>query len=572
MSTDDDFTAYVGTHWSTLVRAVLLLGCDVHRAESVVSDSLVRSYQHWARAWQDDRADIEVLAQLLDGVHGPAGRTWRGEQADPGPSPGPGGDVEDPRSAGGAEPDAPEPEAADPQLTRALLALEPLHRDALVLRYVAELDELQIADVLAVRPETVRQRLESGLAALPLPPPVGRTTTTEHAVVALVERHRQDQPMSLPPADLLADAHDVRRRRRRRTSEITAAVLAGLVLVSGAVHLVRNLGEDSPASAASASGPPPWALDPSGPASTRTVGLNGWAIRVPTSWGTDQVGCDGVTAARPTVLFTTLLTPVHRDCPPGLPTLYVRIGDQRFAGVPWRTISGVTVLRRPHVCAVCATVRVPSAHVSFQIRAASATQLRRIARSLEPVSPRQVTVPVGASATRGRAALDQMVTIATGAGLRPRVLEVPSRRPPGTFLRSVPPIGTPVDLGRSISLFFSAGDLGRYATPVSLRRHGWRIFGVAVARTTYRRPAAVRAALGPHARPSAHPTFLRTLTITHEGPRHVVVRRRLVWLVVSPTSLGGRAGAASITAVDAATNHVIEAQRDFRGRVPTAVR
>jgi DNA-directed RNA polymerase specialized sigma24 family protein len=572
MSTDDDFTAYVGTHWSTLVRAVLLLGCDVHRAESVVSDSLVRSYQHWARAWQDDRADIEVLAQLLDGVHGPAGRTWRGEQADPGPSPGPAGDVEDPRSAGGAEPDAPEPEAADPQLTRALLALEPLHRDALVLRYVAELDELQIADVLAVRPETVRQRLESGLAALPLPPPVGRTTTTEHAVVALVERHRQDQPMSLPPADLLADAHDVRRRRRRRTSEITAAVLAGLVLVSGAVHLVRNLGEDSPASAASASGPPPWALDPSGPASTRTVGLNGWAIRVPTSWGTDQVGCDGVTAARPTVIFTTLLTPVHRDCPPGLPTLYVRIGDQRFAGVPWRTISGVTVLRRPHVCAVCATVRVPSAHVSFQIRAASATQLRRIARSLEPVSPRQVTVPVGASATRGRAALDQMVTIATGAGLRPRVLEVPSRRPPGTFLRSVPPIGTPVDLGRSISLFFSAGDLGRYATPVSLRRHGWRIFGVAVARTTYRRPAAVRAALGPHARPSAHPTFLRTLTITHEGPRHVVVRRRLVWLVVSPTSLGGRAGAASITAVDAATNHVIEAQRDFRGRVPTAVR
>jgi hypothetical protein len=43
-------------------------------------------------------------------------------------------------------------------------------------------------------------------------------------------------------------------------------------------------------------------------------------------------------------------------------------------------------------------------------------------------------------------------------------------------------------------------------------------------------------------------------------------------LVVSPTSLGGRPGARSIIAVDTATNQVIEAQRDFRGRIPTAVR
>jgi DNA-directed RNA polymerase specialized sigma24 family protein len=565
MSTDDDFTAYVGTHWSTLLRTALLLGCEAERAESLVAAALVRSYQHWARVWQDDTTDVEVLTQLLVGLYASSGRTWRGEKAELGAAPAPLTDHLE------ATPDEAGPDQVAPALTLALQPLEPLSRDVLVLRYVAGLDELRLADVLAVRPTTVQQRLARALAAVP-PGGSGRTIS-EQALVGLVEQHRQDQSMSLPPPDLLTDAHDVRRRRRRRASRVTAAVLAGLVLVSGAVHLVRNLGDDAPAAAARASGPPPpWALDPSGRASTRTVGLNGWALRVPTSWGTDQVGCDGVTAARPTVLFTTLLVPAERDCPPGLPTLYVRIGDQRFAGVPWRTINGVPVLRRRHVCAVCATLRVPSAHVSFQIRAANGRQLHRLAHSLEPVSSRQVTVPIGTSASRARVALDQMVTLATGAGLRPRVLEVPSRHRPGTFLFSVPPIGTPVDLGRSISLFFSAGDLGRYASTASLRRHGWRIFGVAVARSTYGRPAAVRAALGRGASPAAHPAFLRILTITHEGPRRVVVRRRLVWLVVSPVRLGARGAARSITAVDATTDRVIETQRDFRGRVPLAIR
>jgi DNA-directed RNA polymerase specialized sigma24 family protein len=585
MSTDDDFTAYVGTHWSTLVRTALLLGSDPERAESVVAAALVRSYQHWARVWQDDTTDVEVLTQLLDGIYAPLARGWRGEKAEPGQVAAPVTADDGPdRAPDHAGPDrdgpdrapdnaGPEPDQVLPALTVALTGLPPLLRDVLVLRYVAEQDELGIADVLAVRPATVQHRLQRALAAV-RPGRPGRVPT-EQELVGLVEQHRQDQAMSLPPPDLVARAHDVRRERRRRTTAVTGGVLAGIVLVSGAVHVVRTLVHDSPTAAAATSStgaPPPWAVDPSGRAGTRLVGLNGWALRVPTSWGTDQVGCDGVTAARPTVLFTALLTPAQHDCPPGLPMLFVRIGDQRFAGVPWRTISGVPVLRQPHVCGVCASLRVPSAGVSFQIRAANGTQLHRIARTLQPLSPRQVTVPIGTSTAHGRAALDQMVTVATGQGLRPRVLEVPARKPPGTFLFSVPPIGTPVDLGRSITLFFSAGDLGRYATTASLRRHGWRIFGVAVARSTYGRPAAVHAALGRAASPTEHPTFLRTLTITHEGPRRVVVRRRLVWLVVSPTRLGDRGAARSITAVDATTGHVIEQQRDLRGRVPMAVR
>ncbi|WP_151083881.1 hypothetical protein [Nocardioides cynanchi] len=547
MSTDDDFTAYVGTHWSMLVRTALLLGCATERAEDVVTDALVGTYQRWARVWQDDRADLDVLTRLLGLIHGSSGRPWRGDV----------GILDEPPAADDEVPD----DASS--LVRALLPLDPRHRDALVLRYVAELDELSVAEVLDVRPELALQRTREALTALH--PPL-----SEQQLVELVEQHRADQLMSLPPPHLLASAHDVRRGRRRRTLAATAGVLAAVLLISGAVHVVRALVTDTPAAAAP--GPaPPWAQHPSGPA-TRLVGLNGWAIQVPGSWGTDRVACDGVTPSRPTVLFTALLTRGHR-CRTGPPTLFVRIGNASFTGVPWRTVSGVPVRQRRHHSAISTTLRVPSARVSFHIRAANRTQLRLIRNSLQPVSSRQITVPIG-TAARGRAALGQMVTIATGAGLRPRMLEVPSREQPGTFLFSVPPIGTPVDLGRSISLFFSAGDLGRFAATSSLRRHGWRIFPVAVPRPTYGRPAAVRAALGPHRTTSTagHPTFLRILTITHDGPRRVVVRRRLVWLVVTPDRIGTRRGAASITAVDAVTDRVIETQHDVRGRIHPAIR
>jgi DNA-directed RNA polymerase specialized sigma24 family protein len=157
MSTDDDFSAYVGTHWSMLVRAALLLGCAPDRAEAVVQAALVGSYQHWAQVWQDDRADVDVLTQLLDGVYAPLGRTWRGENATDTAGP-------------GSEPDhhdAPGDETDDVDtsgLARALVPLGSLHRDVLVLRYVAELDDMQTADVLDVRPATVQERLARALA------------------------------------------------------------------------------------------------------------------------------------------------------------------------------------------------------------------------------------------------------------------------------------------------------------------------------------------------------------------------------------------------------------------------
>jgi hypothetical protein len=392
----------------------------------------------------------------------------------------------------------------------------------------------------------------------------------EKEFVALVEQHRQEQLMSLPPADLLTIARETRRRRRRRTAAITGGILVGALLAVGAVDTARHVVRDAHDAAPPVPGFLP-ARRSSGPA-TRLVGLNGWVVRVPASWGTDQVGCEGVMPHRPSVLFDHHLAS-SRPCLLNVNTPSIRIGAHSLGGVPWRIVSGVAVVRHPHAgCPTCATLGVPTAGVSFEIHTRTPAGLRRIEVSLAPISRRQVTVPVWTTPATGPGALDQMTTIAIGSGLRPRAFEVPSRRPPGTFLGSNPPIGTPVDLGRSISLYFSAGDLARYATGSSLRRHGWRIFPATTAQPPNGRSAAIRSALGSAAGLQRHPAFLRTLTITHEGPHNVVVRRRRVWMVVTPSTLGSRRGASSIIAVDATTGHVIEAQREFRGRVRSAYR
>jgi DNA-directed RNA polymerase specialized sigma24 family protein len=161
VSTDDDFTAYVGTHWSMLVRSALLLGCATDLAEGVVQSALVRSYRRWARVWRDDRADVEVLANLLDAVYASASRTWRGERADR--------DVGSPEAPDDHDPSGdPGDEREEPltELAHALLPLSALHRDVLVLRYVAELTDAQAAEVLAVHPDTMRERLQWALAAI----------------------------------------------------------------------------------------------------------------------------------------------------------------------------------------------------------------------------------------------------------------------------------------------------------------------------------------------------------------------------------------------------------------------
>jgi hypothetical protein len=368
----------------------------------------------------------------------------------------------------------------------------------------------------------------------------------ESELVLLVEQHRQEQLMSLPPVDLLATARRDRARRRRRAAAIAGGVVAGVVLVAAAVHALS-----ATSGAGHAASPPTQKprVTPFAPApSTRLVGLNGWVVRVPASWGTDQVGCDGSTPTHATVVFDhhSGHPRAASSCvvPPKVP--YIRITDATSPGPPCRT---------------CAVIEMSSSRVTFEIHARSPHQMRVIEDSLQQLSSRQTTVPVWRDPAGATAAPDQMTTISRAQGLRPHVLEVPSREPPGVFLNSDPPMGTPVDLGRAITLFYSAGDLGRYASPASLQRHGWRLSAVSDFEPAFGRPAAIRAAGGG----TATEAFLRTLTITHEGPRHVLVQRRLAWLVVTAPGDRRNGHLTTITAVDARNGRALETLTGFRG-------
>jgi hypothetical protein len=400
---------------------------------------------------------------------------------------------------------------------------------------------------------------------------------TEHDFAVLVERNRDEVPVGHPPVDLLRAARAARRKRRLKGLGITI----GAVVVVGAGGLVVHAvtGQSSSSSAGTRSSPTAPSTPTTGTSppdtgvapfqATREVGIDGWVVTVPGSWGTDQVGCDGTTAIRPTVVFDHH----ERGRPrcgririlPREPSVHVT--SDPVPASRWRTISGVAVRRMAPTseCPTCATLTVPSTSATFEIRARTTGQLHRIESSLRPVSGRTITVPVWQAPVHGPAALDQMTQIALANGLRPQTVEMPDPEPPGTFLASSPPMGTPVDSGRGITIFYSAGDLASYATATSLRRHGWDISAAGDFAPPVTRDQAKAAA----ARFGVHPgtdVFLRTLTIVHSEPAGQRIQAVLAWLVVSGVEQRGGRTTATLTAVDAVKGRVLETRTGFVGR------
>src|SRR6478752_7291531 len=100
MRDDADFRAYVAARWTPLVRTLVLIGCPRADAEGVAVAGLARCYTSWDRIREEDDLDAHVYGEVLDVWH-------RSHRAD-----------ED--------------------------------REVLVLRSVAGLSELQVADVLDI--------------------------------------------------------------------------------------------------------------------------------------------------------------------------------------------------------------------------------------------------------------------------------------------------------------------------------------------------------------------------------------------------------------------------------------
>ena len=147
---DADFEAYLAARWPSLVRTLVLLGCGRHEAAELARSGLARCYRDWERVRRADDVDVYVYATVLGGL-----RKRRRRSGEP-----------------TAEPPPEEVETDEVLLRRALevelAALDADELEAVVLRFVADLDEVQVADVLDVPLEAVQARITHGLGRIDL--------------------------------------------------------------------------------------------------------------------------------------------------------------------------------------------------------------------------------------------------------------------------------------------------------------------------------------------------------------------------------------------------------------------
>ncbi|MFK3985384.1 SigE family RNA polymerase sigma factor [Micromonospora sp. NPDC050397] len=154
---DEAVTRLFAAHYRPLVRLAALLLHDREAAEEVVQDAYVALHAHWPRLREADRA----LAYLRVTVVNRSRSALRHRQV-----------VRAHLARTRPEPDAPSAEAGALALLRhdavlaALRALPTRQREAIVLRYYADLSEAETAEVMGVSRGAVKSHTSRGVAAL----------------------------------------------------------------------------------------------------------------------------------------------------------------------------------------------------------------------------------------------------------------------------------------------------------------------------------------------------------------------------------------------------------------------
>lgn len=156
---DDAVTRLFAVHYRPLVRLAALLLADRSHAEEIVADAYVGLHTHWRRLRDTDRA----LAYLRSSVVNRSRSALRHR-----------GVVARHVASVAAEPPPTAPSAEAGALARAqqdavLAALAELprrQREALVLRYFADLSEAEVADAMGCSRGAVKSHTARGMAAL----------------------------------------------------------------------------------------------------------------------------------------------------------------------------------------------------------------------------------------------------------------------------------------------------------------------------------------------------------------------------------------------------------------------
>jgi RNA polymerase sigma-70 factor (sigma-E family) len=148
------FAAFVREHSRSLYGTALVLTGDPDAAEELVQDTLVRLYPKWPTVGAADSPLAYVRRALTNSFvsaqRGPRGRVL--PMTDP--------------PARAAAPDVADAVANREALVRLLRALPPRQRAALVMRYLYDLPDAEIASALGSRVATVRSLISRGIAAM----------------------------------------------------------------------------------------------------------------------------------------------------------------------------------------------------------------------------------------------------------------------------------------------------------------------------------------------------------------------------------------------------------------------
>ncbi|MEU7058880.1 SigE family RNA polymerase sigma factor [Streptomyces sp. NPDC046197] len=150
----EGFDGFVAARWSALFHlARLLCGGDLHRAEDLLQEALVKLWFVWPKV-ADEAPEAYVRKVLARAAARSARRRWWGERPV------------------AQLPDLPQPEdvsavvAERSRLEEALAQLTPGQRAAVVLRYYQDLPEKQVAAALGCPVGTARSHATRGVARL----------------------------------------------------------------------------------------------------------------------------------------------------------------------------------------------------------------------------------------------------------------------------------------------------------------------------------------------------------------------------------------------------------------------
>ena len=144
-----DFDRFYASHFDEVARALVLAGADREQARDATQEAFARALRRWRRVAAMDRPDGWVYVVAMNQLRDHWRRLQRRASAAPDTAPDEGGVL-----------------ATRISVRDAIATLPPRQRQAVILRYLADLPIASVADAMGCAPGTAKATLHQALRAL----------------------------------------------------------------------------------------------------------------------------------------------------------------------------------------------------------------------------------------------------------------------------------------------------------------------------------------------------------------------------------------------------------------------